>query len=256
MSAEPTLLAEIWYAAPPQLDDPDLIDALREIAPDTERQSDSLVVPHGVAVGGEPALLTVVTHGSPLDTDGKQRPDPSQTWDWAEADQRVTECSASLLVTEMFAGGADRQERVSALAAVVRVLVRRTRPVLVSWPLSQRVTPPEEDAGDLDGLINIRMFEATEGSTVMDSLGLHLVGLRDVQCHFVDRDAGEIAALLHSTAGYLFEAGDVIADGHTISGLDGEGAYVCRLESALVAPIRTVLDIDLGEPYAAGDRSR
>ena len=90
----------------------------------------------------------------------------------------------------------------------------------------------------------------------MDSLGLHLFGLPDVQCHFRDREPGEIAALLHSTATYLFDAGDVIADGNTISSLDGDSTYVCRRERSLVAPARTVLDIDLGDPYAAGDRDR
>ena len=90
--------------------------------------------------------------------------------------------------------------------------------------------------------------------TVLDSLGLHVFGLPDVQCHFVDREPGEIAALLHSTASYLFDAGDVIADGHTISGLDGSGA-TCAGGAALVEPARTVLDIDLGDAVRRG-RSR
>ena len=91
---------------------------------------------------------------------------------------------------------------------------------------------------------------------VMDTLGLYVFGLPDVQCHFRDREPGEIAALLFATGVYLFEAGDVIADGNTISGPDGDGRLVCRREPALIAPAREVLDIDLGDPYAAGDRGR
>ncbi len=256
--SETPLVAELWFAVPPDLDDPTLLDALRVIAPDAERQSGSLVVPHAPTLNGEPSLLTMIMVASPLSVDGKQLPDPSQTWDWAEADEVVARCRTSILVSEMFAGAADPGERVSALAAVVRILVERTRPELVSWPLSQRVTPPEPDAGDLDGMINIRLFTVAgdETALVMDSLGLHVFGLPDVQCHFRDREPGEIAALLHSTATYLFEAGDVIADGNTISGLDGTGAYVCRREPALIAPKRTVLDVDLGDPYAAGVRDR
>ena len=75
----------------------------------------------------------------------------------------------------------------------------------------------------LRGVINIRLFTVAgdESALVMDSLGLHIFGLPDVQCHFRDREPAEIAALLHSTATYLFDAGDVIADGNTISSLDG-----------------------------------
>ena len=56
---------------------------------------------------------------------------------------------------------------------------------------------------------------------VMDTLGLHVFGLPDVQCHFRDREPGEIATMLFSTAVYLFRSGDVIADGNTISGPQG-----------------------------------
>ncbi len=86
--------------------------------------------------------------------------------------------------------------------------------------------------------------------------GLHVFGLPDLQCHFRDRDPGEIAGLLYATALYVFDAGDVIADGNTISGLDGEGRYVCRRETSLLEPSRLVLDVDLGDPYAAGVRDR
>ena len=59
---------------------------------------------------------------------------------------------------------------------------------------------------------------------VLDTLGLHVFGLPDLQCHFRDRDPGEIAGLLYATALYVFDSGDVIADGNTISGPDGDGA--------------------------------
>ena len=42
--------------------------------------------------------------------------------------------------------------------------------------------------------------------------------------------------MLFATAVYLFDAGDVIEDGNTISEPDGEGRYVCRRETALLDP--------------------
>jgi hypothetical protein len=253
-----SLVVELWYAEAPDLADPELLDALRVIAPAAERQEGSLAVPHGAAVDGVPPLLTAIVAASPVGEGGKQLPEVSQTWDWPGADEALDRCRSAVLVSEMFADGFDAEERVSALTAVLRVLARATHPVLISWPLSQRVVDPEADDDDLGGAINIRLFTVAgdESALVLDSLGLHIFGLPDVQCHFRGRGPAEIAALLHATATYLFDAGDVIADGNTISSLDGVETYVCRRERALVAPARTVLDVDLGDPYAAGERDR
>ena len=71
----------------------------------------------------------------------------------------------------------------------------------ISWPQSQRVGDPEQfAAGDLDGLINVRYFSISNdpGAVVMDTLGLHVFGLPDVQCHFQDRARRDRRdALLH-----------------------------------------------------------
>ncbi|HKN44364.1 MAG TPA: DUF4261 domain-containing protein, partial [Propionibacteriaceae bacterium] len=80
--------------------------------------------------------------------------------------------------------------------------------------------------------------------------------LPDVQCHFREREPGEIAKMLFSTAAYLFRSGDVIADGNTISGPKGDERLVCFHEPALLEPSRRVIDVDLGDPYAAGERVR
>ena len=41
------LVAELWYAAAPDLDDPLLLDALRIVSADVQWQGGALVVPHG-----------------------------------------------------------------------------------------------------------------------------------------------------------------------------------------------------------------
>jgi hypothetical protein len=216
---------------------------------------ESIVVPHG-----EPPspLLTVIMTASPLGEGGKALPDVSQTWDWEGAEAAVSASRCSLLVTEMFGDGRTPQERWDAMSYVVAEMAGITRPTALSWPQSQRVGDPELfAAGDLDGLINVRYFAISNdpGAMVMDTLGLHVFGLPDVQCHFRDREPGEIAAMLFSTAVYLFRSGDVIADGNTISG-PGDERLVCFHEHALLAPSRRVIDVDLGDPYAAGQRDR
>lgn len=251
-----SLIAELWYADVPDLDDPAVLAALRGVSPATEAQDGSLTVPHPLADPDRPPLLTVVVPGSPLGQDGKTLPDVSQTWDWAGAEATVARCRASVLVTELLAEGRSATERVTALGEVVGALVGATRPLALHWARSQRVSDPAGfGPGDLDGVINVRMFSEGRGDAlVMDTLGLHVFDLPDVQCHFRDRPPGEIAELLFATAVYLFDTGDVIEDGNTISGTDGEGHYRCRREASLLDPARLVLDVDLGAPYAAGRR--
>jgi hypothetical protein len=254
------LFAELWYEEAPDLDDGTLLAALRQFSPGAEAQDASFTVPDPTAAGsGARSLLTVVMAGSPLGVYDKRLPDVSQTWDWAEAEATVARCRASLLVTELLTNGSSRHQRVAALGAVVAELVASTHPAAISWPQSQRVSDPARFAPeDLDGVINVRLFAVASDADalVMDTLGLHVFGLPDVQCHFRGRQPGEIAAMLFATAVYIFESGDVIADGNTISEPDGQGRYVCRREPALVEPQRTVLDVDLGDPYAAGERDR
>ena len=106
-------------------------------------------------------------------------------------------------------------------------------------------------------MLNVRFFTVGDDETrLMDTLGLDLFELPDVQCHYRDFDPAAVATMLFNTAVYLFAQGDVIDDGHTISGPRGDEHFVCRHEAALLGPPRTVLDVDLGDPYAAGVRRR
>ncbi len=248
------LVAEVWYETAPELTDPSLLAALRGIAPGAEAQQDSITVPFGST---DPPLLTVIMAATPLGEQGKQRPDASQTWDWPEAEEAVGRCSASVLVTEMLVEGWSAQDRVSALTRALTCLCQQTKAVAVHWPHSQRICDPELlEVDDLTGIVNVRFFGVSgdEDAMVLDTLGLHLFGLPDLQCHFRGREPGEIAALLYATAVYVFDEGDVIRDGNTISGDDPDERYVCWRETSLLEPSRPVLDVDLGPPYAAGAR--
>jgi Domain of unknown function (DUF4261) len=270
MTERESLVAELWYAEAPDLTDRLLLEGLRAVSPGTEVQDGSLVVPYDGAelpapldppTDGRPAspLVTVILPGSPLDRDGKTRPDTSQTWDWAEAEEALSGARSSVLVSEMFAGPYGARDRVAALVSVVAALTAATAPVAVGWPTSQRVTDPSASASDgLGGLLNVRFFTVAddEDERVMDTRGLAPFGLPDVQIHFRDLDPGPLAGLLYATGAYLLEAGDVIGDGDTITGLDEDDRWPCHHEDALVAPPRAVLDVDPGEPYAAGRRAR
>ncbi|MBM7799909.1 hypothetical protein JOE57_002830 [Microlunatus panaciterrae] len=264
LGATGLLMAELWYEQVPDLQDTHLRDRLAATFPGLETRDLSFVIPHPDLTvqmeQGPMPLLTAVFAASTLDQAGKQKPSTAQTWDWPGADAALERSTGSLLASELLASFFAPSQRLEALRRVVGALITETAPAAVSWPNSQQVTDPATFADhQLNGPINVRFFTMTgEGdepdSTVMDTLGLHVFDLPDVQCHFRDRDPGQVAALLLNTAHYIFEAGDVIDDGHTVSGPTGEERYLVRHESALAEPIRPVIDIDLGPPYAVGVR--
>src|SRR2546429_2545599 len=54
---------------------------------------------------------------------------------------------------------------------------------------------------------------------VMDTLGLQVFGLPDLQCHCHDLELPRLAAYLRNAGNYIFDRGDVIRDGDTIEGM-------------------------------------
>ena len=271
MAEREGLVAELWYEAVPDLTDPVLLEGLRAASPGTEARDGSLFVPYD---GGELApvttpgadgagpsapLVSVVMPGSALGVEGKSLPDATQTWDWPDVDEALGRARGSVLVVEMFAGPYGNRDRAAALVGVVAALTAATGPLAVSWPTSQRVTDPAAEAADgLGGLVNVRLFAVSDDADelVMDTRGLAPFALPDLQVHFRDLEPGRLAGLLYATAGYLLAEGDVIEDGNTISGLEGDEHWTCRREESLVGPSRSVVDIDPGDPYAAGRRAR
>jgi Domain of unknown function (DUF4261) len=254
-------IAELWYVEVPDLADPSVLAGLRDHFAEAEAQQDSITVPHPRLERSESGsvvpLVTTILPASPLDHNEKQLPDTTQTWDWPEADEALGKCTGSVLVSEMLAGGFSPRQRIEAFGAVLSALIDLTSPLAISWPQSQRVTDPVLFYSDtLEGPLNIRYFAVAgdDEARVMDSLGLAVFDLPDFQCHYREAEPAEVATVIFNTAVYLLDAGDVILDGDTISGVRGDERYVCRHEPALLPPARRVIDIDLGPPYAAGLR--
>ena len=68
--------------------------------------------------------------------------------------------------------------------------------------------------------MNVRLFrvEGSASDVVMDTLGLQVFGLPDLQCHCHGIELPRLATYLRNAANYVFERGDVIRDGDTIEG--------------------------------------
>lgn len=185
--------------------------------------------------------------------------DASQSWRFPTAASVAASAGSRCVVTELVGFIHPPGDRVRAFHVSLCAAIEQLQPVGLWSPHSQQVVDPLEVAENpLAAVVNVRMFrvDSEPGVIVMDTLGLHDLGLPDVQCHFRDLDPSAVARLLYNVANYLFDAGDVIDDGETIDGIEAPERWKCQHEMALVGPKRIVLDLDVGRRHAAGRRKR
>ncbi|MGZ9586518.1 DUF4261 domain-containing protein [Paenibacillus marinisediminis] len=185
-----------------------------------------------------------------------------QSWHWQEAAQVVSDCEHSLLLIDMMASGLDPKSRLQLFTGSLRAVLETAPCDAIYFRESDKLVEPSaylaaiEEGELLYGAMNIRFYNV-EGTGsdrpegLMDSLGLAALGIPDVQCHYYDLEPDEVAGNLLNIAYYLFDRGDVIADGETI-GFTDEMRWRCEHQYGLAAPHRVVVDINPGEPYYAG----
>ncbi len=188
----------------------------------------------------------------------------SQTWNWSEAKADVDRCSSALVAVDFAAAPLGAQTRSKLFLGFVRAVLETVPAEAVHFMNSQIVVDPNRFLREQDGsvsdrmqsAINVRLFriEGGECECLMDTMGLGVLGLPDIQCHFRDLDCRAVANKLYGVAVHLFQNGDVVQDGETIPGLEVGENWCCQHEMALVGPERVVLDLNPGSPHAAGGR--
>lgn len=185
-----------------------------------------------------------------------------QSWHWQEADQTVSECSHSLLLTDMMASGLEPKARLQLMTGALRAVLETAPCDAIYFRESDKLVEPDaylaaiEEGDVLYGAMNIRFYNV-EGTGsgrqegLMDSVGLAALGVPDVQCHFFDLNPSEVAGFLTNIAYYVFNNGDIIADGETV-GYSDDMRWRCEHQYSLATPRRVVIDLDPGEAYYAG----
>lgn len=216
-----------------------------------------------LAEGQVPAALAITSSPiAPYAVD-----DYRQSWRWgtsaaADVGNRARYALALGELTSMMLA---TEDRVHALLETTASLVESHPPLAIHWCRLQRFDDPGTFLRALEGpdrareVLNVRVFRVSEdGAFVMDTLGLCLLGMLDLQVHFRGLDLGEVAEYLYTVAmahvGLGPEANVHVAcpieDGDTIDGPDGS-ASTCRYEMAMMAPRRGVIDIEPSQAFSA-----
>jgi hypothetical protein len=275
--APPLLLAELLYENPPKVTPSRVRDRLAIAMPGARLVSNAdkgtpILIAHEDQTfelndGKRIHPLTTIMEGNPVDST-RFATALSQTWDWSAAREAVGRSRYQLLVCEMMARSFEYHARVEMFLNVLLQIEELDRPVAIHCHHAERVLEPSrlirasgasDSAERMSAILNVRLFRienSQSGEMLMDTRGLAALGLPDLQIHFRGLEPGRVAAMLYNTALYVYANGDCIKDGHTIQGLAPDQKWRCQHEEALVAPKRLVIDIDPGDPFAAGKRNR
>ena len=193
----------------------------------------------------------------------------SQMWDCPESESILRECKYHIVANDMMAAGLDSAERAEMLTNYIEALAemfpnceamlfrpsgkmyKREEIVSCNVPFKQRF---------IYYAVNVRFFNIQDtNDMVIDSLGMSVLGLPDVQYHFHGLDPNEVVNHAYNVLLYIFENDCPIKNGETVDGIKGgemsrEVHWKCQFEDALIQPARTVMDICPNE-FAAGGRN-
>lgn len=212
---------------------------------------------------GDMPAQTVILPTEVVPEIARLEPALQQTRDWPEARDVASKARCQWLVTDMMTGPLEQGPRLAVFQRTLAHVVEATKPLAIHWAPANKLVEPERLVRALKGgdelellllALNVRLFNVGNrpGEMVMDTVGLAALGLVDLQVHFHRLDPNDVARHLFNCAKYVFDAGDVIQDGHTLQGLDPSQKWRCQHEASLVGPARIVLDLDPGPPFAAG----
>ena len=192
----------------------------------------------------------------------------SQVWDCPNVDELLDECQYRVFATDMLASGLEPKERADMLVKYVDALLELypSCKAVVFGPsrkfLSRETIEHHPDKNVTRFIyyaVNVRYFSIQGTDDMMvDTLGMSTLFYPDLQYHFHGMNPDEIVNHAYSVLYYIFEHDNPIDDGQTIAGLENgdmnpDIKWKVQYEDSLIQPVRTVIDINMGE-YASGTR--
>lgn len=185
-----------------------------------------------------------------------------QSWHTEQPAQLLQGCLGHCVVSEHLATNQFPIKRTRLFHATLHAACALIQPKALVFRHSQQVISPVEYLGAWEqvpiyrpGSLNVRFYQVSEDGQemLMDTRGLDEIGLPDLQCHFRELEPKEVGKTLRNIAYYMFEHGPIIQSGDSVGSTSGE-RWTCRRETSLMKPARDLLDLNPGQPYAAGKR--
>jgi hypothetical protein len=192
-----------------------------------------------------------------------------QMWDvMTERDRILSECKYCVFANDILGGALEPLERANFLMDYLEALLELFPACEAVYSLNSGkliladVVRRREAAGlerYVSYIVNTRFFNINgTNDHVIDTLGLSLLYIEDLQYHFHSMDPNWVVGHAYSMASYILHNHCPIKEGDTIDGvtdgrLDQNLQWKCHFEDALIKPERAVLDIYMNE-YAAGRR--
>ena len=186
-----------------------------------------------------------------------------QMWNVKDANGLLSRCTHAVRLADDNALRMEYKQRGKMLTQLVEAgLAMYPDCVAVFVPASGRLVTAEQvrenpaRGGDrfLYLCVNTRLFSISGASSDMmiDTVGLYLLGLPDVQYHFHTLNPNKVMKHAYSVASLLYAVGAVMKSGETIDGMDDYGVtkeirWPFQYEHALIEPPRTVMAITPGE---------
>jgi len=191
----------------------------------------------------------------------------SQMWDvLADRDRILSECKYCIFANDILGGAMEPFERANFLMDYLEALVELfpTCEAVYSLNSGKLILADVVQNREAEGLeryvhyiVNARFFNINgTPDHVVDTLGLSLLYIEDLQYHFHDMDPNWVVGHAYNMASYILNNHCPIKEGDTIDGvtngrLDQSLQWKCHFEDALIQPRRAVLDVYMNE-YAAG----
>lgn len=186
-----------------------------------------------------------------------------QMWNVKDANGLLSGCTHAVRLTDDNALKMEYKQRGKMLTQLIEAgLALYPDCVAVFVPASGRLVTAEQvrnnpaRGGDrfLYLCVNTRLFSisGTNSDMMIDTVGLYLLGLPDVQYHFHTLNPNKVIKHAYSVASLLYAVGAVMKSGETIDGMDDYGVtkeirWPFQYEPALIEPPRTVMAITPGE---------
>ena len=193
----------------------------------------------------------------------------SQMWNcMSDRDQILSECKYQVFANDMLGGGLPARKRANMLMDYLEALVELYPQCEAVYNANSGKLIKADDIRkkEITGIdrfiryaVNVRFFnvQGTEDS-VVDTLGLSLLYIEDLQYHFHDMDPNWVVGHAYTLASYLLNDDNPMKDGDTVDGIRNgmivqDIQWKCQYEDALIQPARVVIDVCMGE-HAAGNR--